>query len=54
MPHGAQMARAVGVTFAGAGWYGMLPDIEEKMRPQCDVFFPTVESFAAYLFPEAE
>ena len=52
MPHGAHMARAVGVTFAGAGWYGMLPDIEAKMRPQCDVFFPTVGAFAAYLFPE--
>lgn len=50
MPHGGQMARAVGAAFAGAGWYGMLPDIEADMRPKCDIFFSTVAAFAAYQF----
>ena len=50
MPHGGVMARAVGVDFACAGWYGMLPDIEENMRRQCDFFFSTVEAFARFLF----
>ena len=50
MPHGGVMARAVGVDFACAGWYGMLPDIEEKMRRQCDFFFSSVEEFSAFLF----
>lgn len=50
MPHGGVMSRAVGVEFAGAGWYGMLPEIEVRMRPQCDYFFPTVREFHHFLF----
>lgn len=50
MPHGGTMARAVGVAFAGAGWYGMLPQIEAKMLPQCDYFFSTVQEFSDFLF----
>lgn len=50
MPHGGQMARAAGVKFVGAGWYHMLPELEEKMRAQCDWFFSTVEAFSNFLF----
>ena len=52
MPHGGQMARAAGVEFACAGWYGMLPSIEARMRQCCDYFFPTVEAFSAFLWNE--
>ena len=52
MPHGGQMARAVGVDFACAAWYGMLPEIEAQMRRQCDFFFSTVEAFTQFLFEE--
>ena len=50
MPQGGQMARAVGVKFACAGWYGMLPQIETRMRTQCDWFFSSVKEFSAFLF----
>lgn len=52
MPQGGQMARAVGVAFACAGWYGMLPQIEASMRKNCDIFFSTVEEFSRFLFEE--
>lgn len=51
-PMGGAMARSVGVAFACAGWYGMLPEIESHMKENCDYFFPTVESFFSFLFKE--
>lgn len=50
MPQGGQMAHAVGVSFACAGWYGMLPQIQSQMQAQCDFFFSTVEAFSHFLF----
>lgn len=50
MPHGGVMARAAGVEFACAGWYGMLPSIEAHMRQCSDFFFSTVEEFSAFLW----
>ena len=50
MPQGGQMARAVGVPFACAGWYGMLPQIETQMKQQCDYFFSSVQDFSDFLF----
>ena len=50
MPQGGKMAHQVGVAFACAGWYGMLPQIEANMRTQCDYFFSTVEDFSRFLF----
>ena len=50
MPHGAVMAKAVGVKFAGAGWYGMLPQIENRMRACSDFFFTNISEFTDFLF----
>lgn len=50
MPHGGHMSREVGVEFACAGWYGMLPEIETYMRQNCDYFFGTVAELADFLF----
>lgn len=50
MPQGGQMAHAVGVKFACAGWYGMLPQIQSQMQTQCDYFFSTVDAFSHFLF----
>lgn len=50
MPQGGQMAHAVGVSFACAGWYGMLPQIQSQMQTQCDYFFSTVDAFSHFLF----
>ena len=52
MPHGAAMAKAVGVKFAGAGWYGMLPQIENSMRAQSDYFFSSVDALSDFLFAQ--
>lgn len=50
MPQGGQMAHALGVSFACAGWYGMLPQIQSQMKTQCDYFFSTVDAFSHFLF----
>ena len=50
MPQGGRMAHALGVEFACAGWYGMLPQIEANMRTQCEYFFSTVDAFSDFLF----
>lgn len=50
MPHGGIMSHRVGVEFAAAGWYGMLPQIEEIMRQKSDYFFSTVQSLYDFLF----
>lgn len=48
-PMGGQMARLAGVDFACAGWYGMLPEIEDHMRRNCDFFFRSVQEFSQFL-----
>ena len=50
MPQGGMMAHATGVEFACAGWYGMLPEIEARIKPQSDYFFHSVAAFADFLF----
>ena len=50
MPQGGMMARATGVEFACAGWYGMLPEIESRIKPQSDYFFHSVADFTDFLF----
>ena len=49
---GGKMARALGVPFAGAGWYGMLPEIEEKIRAESDYFFSSVDEFSKFVFDD--
>jgi phosphoglycolate phosphatase/pyrophosphatase PpaX len=48
-PMGGEMARQAGVEFACAGWYGMLPEIEDHMRQSSDYFFASVGEFAQFL-----
>ena len=50
MPQGGMMAHSVGVKFACAGWYGMLPQIENRMRQNCDYFFSSVSELSHFLF----
>lgn len=50
MPLGGVMSHAAGVEFAGAGWHGMLPEIEKSMRRQCDYFFSCIEDFSRFQF----
>ena len=50
MPMGGRMAHAVGVEFAAAAWYGMLPQLEALIRPQCDYFFATVQALSDFIF----
>lgn len=51
MPQGGRMAHAVGVAFACAGWYGMLPEIEARIRPMADYFFSDIPALTEFLFP---
>lgn len=53
MPHGGVMARAVGVAFACAGWYGMLPSIEAHMRQCSDYFFSSTSDFSDFLWADS-
>ena len=46
---GYDMARAVGVRFAAAGWANDIPQIERFMRSNCDLYFKTVAEFGAFL-----
>lgn len=48
---GFDMARACGVAFACAGWFGRVERIERFMRAHCDFYFETVEALRAFLFP---
>lgn len=43
---GYDMAKALGVPFAAAGWANDIPEIERFMRNNCDQYFKTVRSFA--------
>lgn len=49
---GGKMARAAGVDFACAGWYGMLPEIEACMKQESDFFFSSVAQFSDFIFSE--
>lgn len=46
---GYNMARAAGVRFAAAGWANDIPEIENFMRSNCDLYFKTVSEFKACL-----
>ena len=47
---GYDMARAVNVPFAAAGWANDIPEIETFMRKNCDRYFKTVAALGAFLF----
>ena len=47
---GYDMARAVEVPFAAAGWANDIPRIEQFMRKNCDRYFKTVQGLRDYLF----
>ena len=46
---GFDMARSCGVPFAAAGWANDIPEIEQFMRQNSDVYFHTVPELAEYL-----
>ena len=46
---GYDMARAVGVDFAGVGWAYDIPEIESFMRQNCPLYFKKVSELAAWL-----
>lgn len=45
---GYDMARAAGVSFAGAGWAHNIAQIETFMRKNCHVYFRTIAELAAF------
>lgn len=47
---GYDMAAALGVDFAGAGWAYEVPFIENFMRENCDNYFKTVEELQDFLW----
>ncbi|WP_411678851.1 HAD family hydrolase [Clostridium thailandense] len=47
---GLDMARSCNVTFAGAGWSHMIPEIADYMRINSDYYFSTVEAFKNFIF----
>ena len=47
---GYDMAEGCGVCFAAAGWANDIPQIEQFMRENCDLYFKTVPSLYAFLF----
>lgn len=50
---GYDMARAVGVPFAAAGWsHGLLQDVIEFMKKNSDYYFSTVAEFRDFIFEE--
>ena len=50
---GCDMAKAVGVEFAAAGWsHGLLPDVVEFMKKNSDYYFSTVAEFRDFIFEE--
>lgn len=46
---GMDMARSGNVTFAGAGWSHLVPEIENYMRKNSDYYFSTVEAFIEFI-----
>lgn len=51
-PLGGQMAKACGVDFACAAWYGMPQNVRRVMEGQCDFFLQSVEDLHKLLFEE--
>jgi phosphoglycolate phosphatase-like HAD superfamily hydrolase len=47
---GLDMARSCNVTFAGAGWSHIIPEIKDFMEINSDFYFSTVESFHKFIF----
>ena len=47
---GYEMAREAGVPFAAAGWANDIPEIEQFMRKNSDLYFKTVPELQHYLF----
>ena len=46
---GYEMAQAAGVPFAAAGWANDVPQIENFMRENCDLYFKQVDAFGRWL-----
>lgn len=46
---GVKMAKAAGITSAGAGWGHSVPAVEEYMRRECEHYFSSVEEFSNFL-----
>ena len=46
---GYDMAKAAGVDFAAVGWAHDIPEIENFMRENCDMYFKKVSELAEYL-----
>ncbi len=49
---GFDMAKAVNVPFAAAGWANDIPEIEQFMRKYCERYFKTVAELKCFLFGE--
>jgi len=47
---GLDMARSCNITFAGAGWSHVIPEIKEYMKSNSDYYFSTVDSFREFIF----
>ncbi|AKA67913.1 HAD family hydrolase [Clostridium scatologenes] len=50
---GLDMARSCNVTFAGAGWSHIIPEIEDYMRTNSDYYFSTVETFKDFILSKS-
>lgn len=46
---GYDMAKKYGVAFAAAGWSNDIPQIEQFMRTNCDLYFKTIGELRTYL-----
>lgn len=46
---GLDMARECNITFAGAGWSHIIPEIKDFMEKNSDYYFSTVESFSEFI-----
>ena len=46
---GYDMASRAGIAFAAAGWANDIPQIEDFMRANCDLYFKTVEALKDFL-----
>lgn len=46
---GLDMAKKCDITFAGAGWSHIIPEIKDYMKTNSDYYFPTVDSFREFI-----
>lgn len=49
---GLDMAKSCNITFAGAGWSHVIPEIMEYMKINSDYYFSTVDSFRKFVLSE--